>query len=53
MTPKSLAALLLVTGLLAVPFPALARDCPDRVTLSCPEGQSWDEKTKSCIIPSS
>ncbi|PTV94853.1 hypothetical protein C8J27_106121 [Rhodobacter aestuarii] len=53
MTPKHLAALLLFPALIVAPLAASAQDCADRAKLTCPEGQHWDEKTKSCVIPSS
>ena len=49
MTRLFLAALMLSLA----PLAATAQDCPDRVKFSCPQGQNWDEKTKTCVIPSS
>lgn len=43
-----LAAFALVLGTLAA-----TAQCADHVRLSCPEGQNWDETTKSCLAPSS
>ncbi|MDF1620019.1 hypothetical protein [Pseudothioclava nitratireducens] len=35
------------------PMAAAAFGCSERTAMSCPEGQSWDAETKSCVIHSS